>query len=160
MAPSDPVEVQDFSSYRSPCACANCLQNGKQAALDFNHVNQRPFDARLFHREPEDQQDYLEEVNFECLSKQQEILEQVRDLLEIRPSVIQNYQELKKSLESSTMAERSQALPPQAVEGLASDSRIKVQQLCQEWWDCTQEDNSMFNVALAYESSTRESYLK
>jgi len=74
MAPSNPVEVEDFSNYKSPCVCADCLQNNKQAALDFNQVNQRPFDAHNCYHETQDQQDYFEEVNFECLNKQHELL--------------------------------------------------------------------------------------
>ena len=124
MASSDPIEVNDFSNYRSPCICEDCLQKNKQAALDSKQVNQRPFEEQIGHLDTHNQQEHFEEINCECLYKQQEILQQLRDLLEIRPSVVQNYQELKKPSPSTTMTKGSQT--PQAIEGLTSDNRVKV----------------------------------
>ena len=99
-------------------------------ALDSNQVNQRPFDEQDGDPDTRNQQEHFEDINCECLYKQQEIIQQLRDLLEIRPSVVQNYQELKKSYQSSITTKGGQPPSPQAIEGLTSDSRVKVQQLC------------------------------
>lgn len=45
-----------------------------------------------------------------------------------------------------------------AIEGLGQEQRVKVQQLCQEWWDITQEDDSIYRAALSYQRYTEQVY--
>ena len=68
----------------------------------------------------------LNSINFESLVLQQQLLMNLRDLIELRPSVIQNY--IKQDIKDNEI---------QALEGFTSDERVKVQQQCQEWWDLT-----------------------
>ena len=68
----------------------------------------------------------LNSIHFESLVLQQQLLMNLRDLIELRPSVIQNY--IKQDIKDNEI---------QALEGFTSDERVKVQQQCQEWWDLT-----------------------
>ena len=90
MAPSDPLEMHQMSNFKSPCVCEECV-NKKVEQIEINN----PFN--IMSRKPLEKT-FEEELNFENLCKQQEILKELRDLLEIRPSVVENY---KKSFCSS-----------------------------------------------------------
>lgn len=143
MAPSDPMEVYQMSNYKSPCVCDECI-NKKVDQIQINN----PFNITS----PEPKEKSFEEgLNFENLCKQQEILKELRDLLEIRPSVVETY---KKSFCSSDNN------CTHAIEGLTSDSRMRVQQLCQEWWDVTQEDASIFKMAIYYQQYVSENFVR
>ena len=69
----------------------------------------------------------------------------------MRPSVVHNY---KKGI-----LDCSDDQSNQAIEGLSNESRVQVQQLCQEWWDITQEDDSVFRIALNYQSYSQEQFI-
>jgi hypothetical protein len=110
MAPSDPVEVCQMSNFKSPCVCDNCMDM-KVQQVEINN----PFcvmSPKVVEKT------FEEEINFESLCKQQELLGELKDLLELRPSVVQNY---KKSFTSSGHEEL-----PHAIEGLSSDARVRI----------------------------------
>lgn len=74
-------------------------------------------------------------MNFDALLEQHLILQQIRDLIEIRPSTVQNYSNLKSSFLSSQnggggSAKDASLFDPipctQAIEGLTVDERIKI----------------------------------
>mmetsp|Transcript_21165 Transcript_21165/g.32804 ORF Transcript_21165/g.32804 Transcript_21165/m.32804 type:complete len:96 (+) Transcript_21165:72-359(+) len=68
--------------------------------------------------------------------------------------------QFKKSFESGSASVLSSTSSHQAIEGLNSERRVKVQSLCQDWWDHTLEDNSIFNLALSYQHRVQEHYFK
>lgn len=47
----------------------------------------------------------------------------------------------------------------QAIEGLALEDRQRIKQLCQEWWDSSNEDHSFFRMALQYQGLAEQEQL-
>lgn len=70
------------------------------------------------------------QINFQSIYDQKLILNKLKDLLEIRPTVIQQYSNLKKSFSSqvnSNLSFTDQIPATQAIEGLSHEDRIKIQ---------------------------------
>ena len=88
-------------------------------------------------------------VNFGALHEQIEIIKQIRDLLEVRPS------RQSRSLSVSIDSVESR----QAIEGLTSEERQRAKQLCQAWWDSSNEDHSFFRMALLYQQYVEQESL-
>jgi len=68
---------------------------------------------------------------------------------------------MKSSFHSSNNEKTADCGPStQAIEGLTLDDRVKVQTLCQDWWDSSQEDASIFRMALAYQQYVQENFFR
>ena len=99
MGCSEPVEILPGGA-ESACGCVNCMnesENREEPAVD----------------QPADDQDDSLLINFESLYQQQQILMQLRDLLEIRPSQLQE-----QNLNSID--------PSQSIGGLSAESNSEV----------------------------------
>lgn len=115
----------------------------KQSSVSVNNVacpQNTATDFRFTAQKSQVEEEEEEEINYESLFRQIQILQQLRDHLEIRPSVMTSYQASKNQGEPEIAIiddREQQGQMQQAVEGLADEQRVQVQQLCQEWWDIT-----------------------
>ena len=128
MGCSEPVEILPGGA-EPACECVDCVDETGEPVVD----------------QPADNDSLL--INFESLCQQQQILMQLRDLLEIRPSQLQ---------EQNLMA----IDPSQSIGGLSAEANSEVQTLCQSWWDITQQDQSIVIMSLNYQQSIQEEFFK
>lgn len=118
--PTEKEEKSFEESMRSP-VFGNTLSNSLIQTLSAQKSAQKELleETKL-------EESMLSAINFEALVLQQQLLSNIKDLVELRPSVIQNY--IKEEMKEKEI---------NALEGLTGDERVKIQQQCQEWWDLT-----------------------